>query len=378
MHISIAEQLLATNSRPSGFDYLRLGLAVSVVVFHSAPLTYGPYGHVNLWSTPLCPLLRAILPMFFALSGFLVAGSLERSKTLLTFLGLRMIRIYPALAVEVVLSAFLIGPVVTTFPLVSYFHDPRFLEYLLNTIGDVHFFLPGVFENNPGKNFVNYQLWTIPYELLCYTALTGLVLLGSRQRRILVPLAALGLALAHLIFRLHNHHWHWRELIVTEYVSGPQLILSFLAGVSLYLYRTEIAWSPRMSGGMLLASIPLLWFVPFGEYVGVFTISYVTVYLGLTNFKRFSFIKSADYSYGIYLYGFVIIQLFVDSAAPRFWWVTALACVPLTALFAAFSWCFVEKPAQKLRKPLAAAERYYLAYKDRLRRRFTELRAPTS
>jgi peptidoglycan/LPS O-acetylase OafA/YrhL len=55
--------------------------------------------------------------MFFALSGFLVAGSPERSKTLLTFLGLRAIRIYPALGVEVVLSALLIGTAVTTLPL---------------------------------------------------------------------------------------------------------------------------------------------------------------------------------------------------------------------------------------------------------------------
>jgi hypothetical protein len=60
----------------------------------------------------------------------LVAGSLERSKTLLTFLGLRVIRIYSALAVEVVLSAFLIGAAVTAFPLERYFRDPLFLNYL--------------------------------------------------------------------------------------------------------------------------------------------------------------------------------------------------------------------------------------------------------
>jgi len=147
--------------------------------------------------------------MFFALSGFLVAGSLERSKTTLTFIGLRLIRIYPALAVEVALSAFLIGMAVTAFPLVTYFQDPLFLKYLLNVIGDIHYNLPGVFENNPVPKIVNAQLWTVPVELMCYVALTVLVLLGGVQRKILIPLAALGLALARLILRLHTDHWRF-------------------------------------------------------------------------------------------------------------------------------------------------------------------------
>ncbi|MCI0735547.1 MAG: acyltransferase family protein, partial [Beijerinckiaceae bacterium] len=145
--VNLSDRLTVTVGRPSGFDYMRLGLAVSVVLLHSFRTTYGD--DAELWETPLRPFLRVILPMFFALSGFLVAGSLERSKTMITFLGLRVIRIYPALAVEVTLSALLIGTAVTTLPLGSYFSDPLFWKYLLNAIGDVHFYLPGVFETNP-------------------------------------------------------------------------------------------------------------------------------------------------------------------------------------------------------------------------------------
>ena len=270
-----------------------------------------------------------------------------------------MIRIYPALAVEVALSAFLIGMAVTAFPLAAYFQDPLFLKYLLNVIGDVHYNLPGVFENNPVPKIVNAQLWTVPIELLCYMALTVLVLLGGVQRKILIPLAALGLALAHLILRLHTDHWQFPN---PGGVFGDTLLVAcFLVGVSLYLFRDKIVWSSRVFAGALIASIPLLWFVPFGDYPGVLTITYVTVYLGLTNVRRLSLIKGADYSYGMYLYGYVIQQLFVYLAAPRFWWVNLLVCVPASALFAALSWHFIEKPAQNLRKPLAAAERHYLA-----------------
>jgi peptidoglycan/LPS O-acetylase OafA/YrhL len=355
--VSLAERLNATNGRPSGFDYLRLGLAVSVVIVHSVRTTYGVDS--ELWTTAFRPFVRAIIPMFFALSGFLVAGSLERSKTTLTFIGLRLIRIYPALAVEVALSAFLIGMAVTAFPVTTYFQDPLFLKYLLNVIGDIHYNLPGVFENNPIPKTVNAQLWTVPVELLCYMALTVLVLLGGVQRKILIPLAALGLALAHLVLRLYTDHWQFPN--PGGVFGNTLLVVCFLAGVSLYLFRDKIVWSTRMFAGALIASIPLLWFVPFGDYPGVLTIAYVTVYLGLTNARRLSLIKGADYSYGMYLYGYVIQQLFVYLAAPRFWWVNVLVCVPASALFAAFSWHFIEKPAQNLRKPLAAAERRYLA-----------------
>jgi peptidoglycan/LPS O-acetylase OafA/YrhL len=211
--------------------------------------------------------------MFFALSGYLVAGSLERSKTILTFIGLRVIRIYPALAVEVALSAFLIGTAVTTLPLAAYFRDPLFWKYLLNVTGHIHYFLPGVFENNPWPKMVNVQLWTVPIELLCYVALTALALFGGVQRKILIPLAALGLALAHLIMRSHEYQWH-----VPPYVGvldGSMLVVCFLTGISLYLFRDKIVWSSRMFAGALIASFALLCFVPFGEYPGILTITYV-------------------------------------------------------------------------------------------------------
>lgn len=358
--VNLSDRLTVTVGRPSGFDYMRLGLAVSVVLLHSFRTTYGD--DAELWETPLRPFLRVILPMFFALSGFLVAGSLERSKTMITFLGLRVIRIYPALAVEVTLSALLIGTAVTTLPLGSYFSDPLFWKYLLNAIGDVHFYLPGVFETNPVRGIVNMQLWTVPIELLCYVSLTILVVLGRRQIKSIVPLAVLVLAIAHLVLRMHKYNWQFPPF---GGFSGPLLTMCFLAGVSFYLHRDKIPWSFPVFACAIAASAALLWFIPFGEYPAVLTVTYVTVFLGLTNFRRLSIIKGADYSYGMYIYGSVVQQLFVFLAAPRYWWLNALATIPLSALFAAYSWHFVEKPAQRWRNLLPAAERRYLAFKER-------------
>jgi peptidoglycan/LPS O-acetylase OafA/YrhL len=102
-----------------------------------------------LWSGPFCFLPAAILPMFFAVSGFLA---------------LRVLRIVPALAVVVVLSALILGPVFTTLPLRRYFTTPEFGGFFLNIVAVAHVTLPGVFEHNPDPRFIASQLWTIPFE----------------------------------------------------------------------------------------------------------------------------------------------------------------------------------------------------------------------
>jgi peptidoglycan/LPS O-acetylase OafA/YrhL len=182
--ISIAERLDATKGRPTGFDYLRIILALGVIVAHAFPLSYGIQYAYQLERTPLGGFQAWIVPMFFALSGFLVAGSLERNP-IGVFVGLRVIRIAPALAVEVTLSALLLGPLLTTVPLAHYFADPKFRSYFLNMLGDIHYLLPGVFHSNPYPDIVNGQLWTVPVELRCYITLTILAILGIAQRRYL-------------------------------------------------------------------------------------------------------------------------------------------------------------------------------------------------
>ena len=116
----------------TGFDYLRLGLSVAVLVWHSILLTAGPAAYSGLWSGPFRFIPAAILPMFFALSGFLVTGSLMRTN-IHHFLALRAIRLVPALAVEVTLSALILGVAFTTMPLREYFTSsgilPIFRKY---------------------------------------------------------------------------------------------------------------------------------------------------------------------------------------------------------------------------------------------------------
>ena len=89
-----------------------------------------------------------LVPAFFAVSGFLVTGSGLRVRATSTFLAFRVLRILPALLVEVTLSALVLGPIFTRLPLSSYFSDQQFFRYFGNIVGWITFYLPGVFQNN--------------------------------------------------------------------------------------------------------------------------------------------------------------------------------------------------------------------------------------
>ncbi len=355
---TIGSKLATTGGRPAGFDYLRLTLAVGVIAMHSAIVCYSFPGEIALWHSPLRPLIRAILPMFFALSGFLVAGSLERSRTLPLFLGLRVIRIYPALAVEALLSAFILGPIFTSLSLYDYVQDPLFARYFWNLLGDPQYVLPGAFPHNPLPTYMNRQLWTVPFELLCYITLGGLSVIGLKRWPRLLPAAAVTLALAYGTFKWLRSG---QALMVVGPMPGLLLVVAFLAGVSLYWFRDRLPYSRAWFVGMAVASVLFLSIVPFGDVVAPFTAAYVTVWLGLTNPRRIWLVRGADYSYGIFLYGFPMQQA---VAALGMWGQSPLGnflgSVAAAAAFAGLSWTFIEKPALRLRKPMERLEARWL------------------
>ncbi len=178
-----------------GFDSLRFSLSIMIFVVHvgaimsgteainedtrrqSAALASGISGlswndiFFAYWGAlrPLrFTLSGAFVPMFFALSGFLVTGSAFRLSNLRSFLLFRVIRIVPALSGEVLLSAFILGPLLTIIPLSEYFRDPQFYRYFGNIAGFITYELPGLFVNNPLPKVINGNLWTLPGEFYCY------------------------------------------------------------------------------------------------------------------------------------------------------------------------------------------------------------------
>lgn len=341
---TLAQRLADTRSNSSGFDYLRLALAAAVVCYHSAVTTGGEALQRQISDSWVGHVFALVLPMFFALSGFLVAGSLLRSQTLAEFLGLRALRIFPALILNTLACALLLGPLMSTLGIGPYFADPLFWRYLWNALGHPQFHLPGVFADSPTSE-VNSQLWTIPVELECYIVLATLALLRlPRLRRLYAALFVA--ALLALEAQAWNGAGPW---------LGRQLILSFHAGVLLFLLRDRVRWS-SLAGAAALALALAALSRPATAYLAAPPAAYLAVWIGLHDGRRAALLRSGDYSYGLYLGGFPIQQLLVATLpAARVWWINLLLGLLFGLAFAAVSWHAVEKPALARKRHLRAA-----------------------
>jgi peptidoglycan/LPS O-acetylase OafA/YrhL len=341
--LSIDFALNASGGRPSGFDYLRMILACSVIVFHSASVTMGSGANKELFNSAFRPAVLFIMPSFFALSGFLVAGSLLRCRTLGSFLYLRLIRLVPALSVEVFLSALVIGWFFTTLSASQYFTDSKFFAYFLNILGDIHYTLPGVFENNPDPLKVNAQLWTVPIELRCYILLSILAVLGTHHYPRVFLLLVLIFETANILYLIFLQPES--DLLL----RGRTLIMCFLWGVLFYLYRDKIIMNIWLFMVSTLLFVALV-FIKGGEQLIGAVITYMTVYLGTRQFYRNQLLLSGDYSYGMYLYGYPIQQALVAAwPYPMRWYENAGYSIALAGIVAACSWFLIERPALGLR-----------------------------
>ena len=121
-------------------------------------------------------------------------------------------------------------------------------------------------------------------------------------------------------------------------------LLAFLFGASFCVMRRRIPYSPLL---FLVSAIsyPILLMSVHTEtlFLSVPPLVYITLFLGLLNPPRTPLIVGADYSYGIYLYGFPL-QQFVSYILPshRVWLVNVVLGTALAFGCAYLLWTLVE------------------------------------
>lgn len=370
---------LESTSHPTGFDYLRILLATAVIFIHSKTFTLGiqafnvlgqsqaPAGQLPASHPPVYqPIIWVVLPSFFALSGFLVSGSLHRSRTTIGFLLLRALRIFPALCVESLLAMLVLGPLVTSLPLGAYFSDPLFRQYPLNIIGDIHFYLPGVFLGNPVPGVVNAQLWTIPAEMQCYALLAVVLVLQLAHRRLTVPLATAA-AFVYLLGTMALGHLPQDWTTAPGRVQMETLVLSFTVGVCFFEFKDKVPLRADLFALSAVLSYALLWGGTL-QYLATIPIAYATIFIGMSNFPKTFINRTGDYSYGVYLYGLPLQQLVVYLVpGNKNWLLNFGMAYVLSLMFAAFSWHFVESKVMAKKKLVVdAAEAFLRPFSFRL------------
>jgi peptidoglycan/LPS O-acetylase OafA/YrhL len=358
---TIGSKLDETRGIGQGFDFLRIFLAMSVLGVHSVLIAQGE--HHQFDSKPVALFYEAILPLFFALSGFLITGSAMRLR-LKDFLINRGMRIVPALAVDICIAALIIGPIFTTLPLKQYYTSYEFCAYFANITGIIHYILPGVFEHNPFPATVNGSLWTVPFEIGCYAIMSGFIMSGVlNKKRAAFAVATIGTAYIALTlspgFHMLDLFGKRLHTLLDHFFAerGDFLYCYFMAGSMFYLFRYSIPYRPRWFvlciATFIAAAYGVFEFLPplIEQLLLMPIVIYIMVYVGMLKIPPLPIYHRGDYSYGVYLYGYpiqqVIVTLFPAVKSPLLHFVIS---VPLVTLVAMFSWHCIEKPVLRLRK----------------------------
>jgi peptidoglycan/LPS O-acetylase OafA/YrhL len=338
-----------SRGRDNAFDVLRLLGATLVLVSHSFALA--GVAEPKLGRSSLGVLGVEI---FFAISGFLVTASWLSDPRPRAFLAKRGLRILPALIVTVGVSAFLLGPLLSTLAPGGYARAPGTLSYFADnivavvsggTVRDVAYSLPGVFSGN-AIDAVNGSLWTLPVEVRAYALVLALGLVGILTRW-LWPIVIAALA-----------------LLVTGVSESTLLLVIFMVGSLMYLHRDRIP----LRGSLALAAVAgwggCIWF-PEGAPIVAVSAPYLVLFAAYRAPAALRKLTSrGDVSYGVYLLAFPVQQTIVHLVGPSSVspFVVIVISFPMTYLLAMLSWRFVERPALRLKDAVAGRRRERAAH----------------
>ena len=320
--------------RRDNFLLLRLIAAAMVVFGHSYAMANIPGLHDFIalagWGPGVYTGSIAV-EIFFVVSGFLVAGSYINRRDLRFFVRSRFLRIVPAFLVCVVLSAYLLGPLVTTLPLAEYLRHPDTYGYVLKNISFtwLEWFLPGVFQSNPNPGVINGSLWTLPAEVRMYVFVAIFGVLGLLHRRWLFNLV-LG-----AIFVLSA--W-FPEAAIGMFRVDTYFRLAglFALGSFFYVNRDFIPLNGYIATALVVLTY-LLHGTPHFMNLFALALGYGSLWFAYAP-RLDGFNRVGDYSYGVYLWGFPVQQLVAMAIGhPTPMQVFAWA-MPITLLIAIASW----------------------------------------
>jgi peptidoglycan/LPS O-acetylase OafA/YrhL len=324
--------------RDNNFDILRLLAAWAVLVSHSFALV----GEVEPLHQLDASLGAVGVLIFFSVSGLLIRRSWEYDPSPRDFWIKRALRLLPALAVVGLVTAFVLGPLVTSVSLRTYFGSWETWIYpvritLLFPFGAG---LPGVFEDLEYAGAVNGPLWSLPVEVFAYAGLAVLGVTGLLRRRgLMVALSVLGLAWAAVWISITN-----------DSLGAIYVLAAFAVSATAYSFKDRIVLTwPLALGALVLCVLSGLG----PDALRVVVWSVCAVYLccwfayALPPIGR-RLTRLGDASYGVYIWAWPVQQATIEllGGDPSPWAVIAIT-TPIVWLLAQASWHLVEAPALK-------------------------------
>lgn len=322
----------------NNFDLLRLLFAVVVCLVHAYSLS----GYSDLVVLAAFLSSDIAIEAFFVVSGFLIFMSYEKSSSIKAYAIKRARRIYPAYFVIVLVCA--VGLMfASSYPAREYFSS-SWLEYVWANLIFANFMqptLPGVFEENR-YTAVNGALWTLKIEVIFYLSVPLFVFLFKRFGRLPVISVFYVLSVMYAFGFSVMAERTGHEVYAQLERQFPGQISYFMAGGFLFYYlkmfERNIGWFVSFAVIALLANsvYPLPLLEPLG-------LAIIVVFFGLFWFRG-NFGMYGDFSYGVYIVHFPIIQILLHLGwFAQYPWLFLLSVLFCTGVCAFLMWHLVEK-----------------------------------
>ena len=322
----------------NNFDFLRFLFSFLVIIGHAILLC----GTTEFRNEFFASMPNYSVFSFFVISGFLVYSSYERLNNTKKYFSNRMKRILPAYLFVVLFCSFFLF----AFSNVGFreYFSKEWLQYVGVNIVFMNFLKPCinyVFAEN-STCAVNGSLWTIKVELMFYVFVPFLFLILKKlslfyKNIFLILLYLLSLAYFHIVMNTIDNYVIAKQLpgSLTYFVSGILLYLNlnfFRKNIKFFLVPAIII--------IILEKIYLNTNILFPFALGVVIIWFAYLDLPLKNFGKYG-----DFSYGMYLLHFPIIQIMIQTKMFEYhFFVGLFLSTVITIITSVLLWKFIEKP----------------------------------
>jgi peptidoglycan/LPS O-acetylase OafA/YrhL len=340
--INIPECISLDINKSNNLNFLRLVFAYIVVMHHSMRLP----GYEYLIGGEI------LFDGHIAVCGFLIIRSYWSSNSLKNYYIKRCKRLLPAYYFVIITSAIGLS-LLSNLPIIEYFKSPRLIKYFVANIFFMNFLqpsLPGVFiKNNIAA--VNGSLWTIKLEIAFYVVVPIIAYILDKcktKKRMNILLACL-----YVIGYIYNLvGLYISNKLTNEFVGEAIFQLTgfcsyFLVGIFCAINYGVIRRYDRYII-MPAIGIVVLYYIFGNEFLLPIGLGIIIMYISF-NFSKLNNIgKNGDYSYGVYIFHFPLIQILITLGFFEINKNAVLLLVLGTVFSMAYlSWHFLEKKVLK-------------------------------
>lgn len=334
-------------TRVNNFNIIRVVAAGMVIYGHMSSIMGVPV--FSIFGQAVSTIGVKIL---FVISGYLIMKSLSNDSHFGRYIIRRSFRIFPGLIGVVLFSAFVIGPLFSGLSMKEYFSDSGTWLYFKNVVLFPIYSLPGVFVNYTYPNAVNGSLWTLPIEFSLYIALPLIVIILQKLKMVKPGIiVVIAICVFANIFKI-SHPEISLLFYGTDWTNSFPLLPYFFVGCFFALESMKKLLNFQLSAVFLALLIIFQLSNLKYELLLCFALPYSVLSFALAEQPVFShWFEKCDFSYGIYLYGFVIQQA-VYHQLEKFHSsfislnVSFAICFICTFVCAVISYYVIERPMQ--------------------------------